>query len=478
MNIERYLRICAIPLAILVLFGCVPNVNDNPDSPRPIGTIDPVIEWHWTGSATLPDSNQVICSPIVINLDDDNADGLVDSKDIPDIVFSSFTGSSYSTGGVLRALSGDGSGELWSASSYSTNAAANPAAGDIDGDGLPEIIAVKGAVGGVSQILAFENNGAFKWESTNSFIVRSVSLADLDGDGVPEILAGSNVLEADGTLRWSSSYGYSQGTPCAVDLDLSGDMELVVGNAAYRADGIIFWGLSGLPNGQVAIGNFDQDNAPEIVLVSSSGNGGATSFYILEDSGTVKCGPIVCPGISGSFSGPPAIADINGDGSPEIIIANTTTLCAFESTGGLLWGVSIQDLGSGMTGATAFDFDGDGSREVAFADQYHFRLYDGNTGAVLFQLSVGNATMTEIPIVADVDTDGIAEIVLTANNYFDGSLQNGILVLGDPSWFPTRCVWNQHAYHIDNVGVLGMLPVMESHGWMTHNTFRCNEELE
>lgn len=472
------LRSYVIWVAVMAFIGCSPDIINNTNPPRPVGTIEPIVEWMWTESTTLPDSNQVMCCPIVVNLNDDNGDGLVDSKDVPDIVFNSFTGSSYSTGGTLRALSGDGGGELWSASGYSTYAAANPAAGDIDGDDLPEIIVVKEVVGGVSRILAFENDGSLKWESTDSFIARSISIADLDADGTPEILAGSNVLESDGSVRWTSAYGYAWGTPCAVDLDLSGDMEVVVGNTAVLSNGVVFWNNTGLPNGQTAIGNFDMDDAPEIVLVSSGGSGSSTSVYVLEADGTVKWGPMACPGVSGSFSGPPAIADLDGDGSPEIIVANTTVLSAIGSTGSLLWSVSIQNLTRGMTGATAFDFDGDGLREVAFADQYNFRIYRGSTGEVLFEISVGNAKMTDIPIVADVDGDGIAEIVLTANNYFDASLQNGILVLGDPTWFPTRSIWNQHAYHIDNVGDLGALPATEIHGWMTHNTFRCNEELD
>lgn len=59
----------------------------------------------------------------------------------------------------------------------------------------------------------------------------------------------------------------------------------------------------------------------------------------------------------------------------------------------------------------------------------------------------------------DVDADGNAEIVMISNNYYlPGS--TGIQVYGDlnDTWVPTRGIWNQHPYHIDNVGDDGAIP--------------------
>jgi hypothetical protein len=81
-------------------------------------------------------------------------------------------------------------------------------------------------------------------------------------------------------------------------------------------------------------------------------------------------------------------------------------------------------------------------------------------------------TATEAPIVADVDGDGRAEIVMVSNRRVwqcDTTYANwvkppgykkagdpgyhGITVLGDKSdnWVGTRRIWNQHAYHVSNV---------------------------
>jgi hypothetical protein len=44
-------------------------------------------------------------TPIVIQLDDDNCDGKVNEKDIPEIVFSTFTSGGYYKQGTLHAIS-------------------------------------------------------------------------------------------------------------------------------------------------------------------------------------------------------------------------------------------------------------------------------------------------------------------------------------------------------------------------------------
>ena len=80
-------------------------------------------------------------------------------------------------------------------------------------------------------------------------------------------------------------------------------------------------------------------------------------------------------------------------------------------------------------------------------------------------------TWIEYPVVADVDGDGSAEIVVVA----DGD-QNGLFVIGSDSgnWVGTRSIWNQHAYHIDNVQDDGRISFPEVPSWLTHNSYRQN----
>jgi hypothetical protein len=199
----------------------------------------PVLEWSWTNS-TVPgfeDYLNVMNTPSVIDLTGDN---------IPEVVF----GATNSTGGglvevgVLRALNGTDGSELFTVtdSSLRINTASSVATGDIDGDGLPEIIANDIA----NQLIAFESDGTFKWRSPTLEAVNwgAPAIADLDEDGNPEIVIGRQVLNSDGTLRWTGTGGRgSQGNvgPLSLlsDIDLDGMLEVVAGNTIYSADGMI-----------------------------------------------------------------------------------------------------------------------------------------------------------------------------------------------------------------------------------------------
>jgi hypothetical protein len=80
-------------------------------------------------------------------------------------------------------------------------------------------------------------------------------------------------------------------------------------------------------------------------------------------------------------------------------------------------------------------------------------------------------------------SDFKAEIVFSTNNDSGFSLDAGIEVWGDTldNWVTTRPVWNQHSYHITNVGELGEIPVNEAPNWSTpedkpYNSYRRNSQ--
>ncbi|MBW2458689.1 MAG: hypothetical protein JRI68_29595, partial [Deltaproteobacteria bacterium] len=84
--------------------------------PEPFTNVLPVQEIVWGGTqankqaagSPFPSSAQVVQAPIVANLDDDNGDGLINDLDFPEIIFTSFCNSDFTTNGVLRALHGGG----------------------------------------------------------------------------------------------------------------------------------------------------------------------------------------------------------------------------------------------------------------------------------------------------------------------------------------------------------------------------------
>jgi hypothetical protein len=118
-----------------------------------------------------------------------------------------------------------------------------------------------------------------------------------------------------------------------------------------------------------------------------------------------------------------------------------------------------------------FDFNGDGWVEVVYRDEQKLRIYEGPTGTVLSHYDVTSGTILENPVVADVDLDDHAEVVVPSH----GQTQ-GIYVLEDPrdAWVAARALWNQHTYHITNVKEDGTIPDDETWNWEIWNNYRQN----
>jgi RHS repeat-associated protein len=436
----------------------------------PVGEFNPVVKWNKSTFSVRPDSDQVMMSPAVIDV---NLDG------VPDIVFSTFSGSDYVNGGLLRAISGDDGRELWTVDDprYYVYGSGGIAVGDLDHDGYPEIIAESQSG---NQLIAFGHDGSFKWISPGLERIDwgSAALADLDGDGTPEIVIGRTVLNADGTIRWvGRGNGHGAGSPgplsAVADLDLDGVPEVVAGSSAYRADGSTYWNAP-IPDGLVAVGNFDSDAFPEIVVETTNGG----NLYLLEHDGTIKWGPIPIPGERWGEAGAPTIADMDGDGRLDIGIAAGELYTVFNDDGTVKWSQPVQDFSSAVTGSSVFDFDGDGKAEVVYGDERFLRIYRGSDGAVLYSVPKSSGTTYELPVIADINADGHSEIVAAANNYAFPGQQTGIFVIGDANdtWMPSRPIWNQQTYHITNVNDDGTIPAHEENSWQLYNSYRLNLE--
>lgn len=465
---------------------CLPQPGDDvlcqvlPD----FAPVTPELEWSWESSTIQPTYVQVINMPVVVDLEQDG---------VPDVVIVTSTG--YSAGGAayLRALDGDTGLEKWSAATdvymdaYRVQPRGTPAAADIDGDGMVEIVSPKMGGG----LIAFEHDGTFKWVSEFAngspwnvgLESATVGIADFEGDGTPEIYVGGAVFEADGTLRFNNGVlagangGYGA-VSIAADVNDDGVLELVTGNRAWNANGTELWN-NNLPDGYPAIANLDQDvmNKPELVVVT----GGAIRVHdaatgSLLDSRTM-------PGAGAG--GPPTIANFDDDPLPELASANGTAYSVFDyvatptPTISVKWTKTTQDGSSNRTGSSVFDFQGDGAAEVVYGDECYFRVYEGLDGDVLYEIENSTATIHEYPVVADVDGDNNTEVVVVANdaNHVNGTVtcpypaanaKHGVFLFGDPNdnWVRTRRLWNQHAYHIVNVSSDGTVPAGEPPSWV------------
>jgi hypothetical protein len=428
---------------------CIPNPPVGAQTCEykpPPGPLEPVLEWSWESTAINPTFVQVINMPVVVDLEKDS---------IPDVVI--VTSDNFSPAGpaYLRALNGKDGLEKWDAAAdpykmeYRASARMTPAAADIDGDGFVEIVTGKAGGG----LIAFEHDGKFKWTSTTSngtawsTVLESatVAIADLEGDGKAEIIVAGAVFDANGVLRFDGGayFGANGGTYGAVSIvaDLDGVMpqEIVSGKRALRADGSVYWD-NGLVDGYPAIADLDLDGQPELVVVS------AGNVRVQNATTGALLAQLDMPGMG--QGGPPTIADFDADGVPEIAAANGTAYSVFEYVGGATptltakWNQVTQDSSSNRTGSSVFDFQGDGAAEVVYNDECYFRVYAGVDGAELYKVPNSSATIHEFPVVADVDGDNNTEVVIVGNdlNHKNGNTtcpygaagsRHGVFLYGD-----------------------------------------------
>ena len=482
----------------------------------PPGEFHPALECAWRGSPYQPERNDVVMTPVVANLTDDNGDGCINTNDVPDIAFVSYDlegAGCCNQPGTLRVVSGeclpDGTMfEHYSISSPVLSNSAGLAVGDIDGDGLPEIVAMQRTTGTV----AFEHDGTVKWTNPDPRGADAdgggrdpyPSLADLDADGIGEVIVGRVVIDgATGRTRWRGSAGLGRNSflglmSTAADIDLDGRPEVIAGATAYRADGRVLWrydyGDGGANDGFAAVANFDADPEAEIAIIRAANIGSAGSLFLLDHRGAllhripIPWDRTACASNEG---GPPTIADFDGDGRPEVGVAASTRYTVFDldclgdpvpagcADNGVLWAVPNNDCSSRTTGSAVFDFDGDGASEVVYNDERYFRIFRGADGSELVRIRNCSHTRVEYPVIADVDNDGNAEIVFIENGHdCAGEDVAGIQVWGDAAdrWVPTRRIWNEHTYHITNVEEDGRLPVRERPNWLVagFNNFRQN----
>jgi len=447
------------------------NVNESCTNEVETGTFDPVVKW---STPTFADggANNVMMTPIVTTLNDDNGDGLVNEDDVPDIVFIAYGGFAS----TVRALSGANGAELWAYPDADLQMTGGVAAGDLDNNGRVEIVAMAN-----TGIILIDANGQRLGKQLGlaghiSGTSDVPAISDMDHDGKPEIIAGNAVLSNTGTVvglgtRGIGGVGGFNVGSCsfADDVDGDGQEEVVTGNALYRRDGSTIWS-NGLADGYPAVADFDGDGQAEIVAA------GQGEVRLIDTDGTLLWSRSI-PGADATYyAGPPTVADFDGDGAPEIGVAAGSRYSVFEADGTLRWQSTTDDSSSGNTGSAVFDFEGDGAAEVVYADQTKLWVFSGVDGSVKLASSEhSNGTWLEYPVIADVDADGHAEIVVPQEYQYGG--YTGITVFEDrlDSWQPGRRTWNQHAYSITHVNDDGTIPVTAAQNWRTYNSFRSGD---
>ncbi len=229
-----------------------------------------------------------------------------------------------------------------------------------------------------------------------------------------------------------NSANFVSSPPSLADIDNDGLDEIFIGEEdwslhAYRADGTIVpgWprrGSGGQQRHTPAIADLDGDSDLEIVTASGWTTPGVYLFAYHHDGTTVQGFPLLFQGKASTY---PVVGDVDGDGVPEIVLyARVDRGDGFWIDGVLIVSaegvVERSMVTSGRTGfgsAPALaDLDSDGIPEIIAQTDTAVNVWKGNGDALSgWPQAVGqNWLENTSPVVGDIDGDGQPEIVVLA----------------------------------------------------------------
>lgn len=285
--------------------------------------------------------------------------------------------------------------------------------------------------GAVSKpVLKWKYGGCYSsWCETGWY--SSVAVADLDRDGSFEIIASAYSIVAlngsNGSLLWRTSSGHDRGDsgassvgrtwPGIVVTDIDNDQQLEIVTAhgggyvsVYDNRGFFKKGWPKRPTTSeirgLNVADLDNDGTDEIIATGAVS--GKVNTWIYEHSGGLRPG---WPQLSndsgysyGVFNDNSWAADLNGNGSMEIIVpSDVHYVCAYQANGSQLpahakyegkrWGQI------GLWESPSIEQRGWGNCSSTRAERYRNNMAHGAA------------------VVADVDKDGLMEVIVTGNMY-------------------------------------------------------------
>ncbi len=331
---------------------------------------------------------------------------------------------------------------------YDTDGAAS--FGDIDGDGIGEIVVTTHQVGSFAfgSVYAFETDGTNVQGfpvPTEGGGVKTPVLADLNSDGALEIIITVRdwpdglvyVFRGNGILYpgWPVRMDYVPGSDAAVG-DIDGDdiPEIVVqsynGLHVFSTEGALRQGFPYYPGqGRVfsystpVLADIDGDGNREIICGDHSIENGSGAVHIVKNNGTSW---FDWPFLTAFWIyGPPSVGDINDDGLLDIVVGDQTLsgtpvnqIYAWTAvTGEMHPGFPITEVNGINSQILLVDLDGDGMVELLADDNtatssignYPAFNHDG-TRVEGWALETFGSTFFVNPMVLDVNDDGILDI--------------------------------------------------------------------
>ena len=216
----------------------------------------------------------------------------------------------------------------------------------------------------------------------------------------------------------------------------------------------VIYGTGGHYASSVAIADLNRDGKPDLAVANfcqtgSDGNsdcnaGGAVSVLLGNGDGTFQ--PSVTYSSGGTAASSVAIADVNGDGFPDLLVANqclTPTNCANGVVGVLLGNGDgtfrspvTYAAGNGAQSVAVADLNGDGHPDLAVADEC-LSANSCSNGGVSILLGYGNGTFQASTTynsggqdalsiaIKDLDADSIPDVIVANQCFSKFNCNNG-----------------------------------------------------
>lgn len=234
-------------------------------------------------------------------------------------------------------------------------------AGDINGDGKPDII-----VGKSDTVSVFLNNSTtgnlslspeIQYSTGLGFTGNKIALGDLDGDGKPELLLGGSsgiisVVRADaaGVLSFATHTDFtttiSPAIPIVCDIDGDGKNDIVTVNitsnkitvlrnttssSTFTFDTALSFDTNTLPGIAIA-SDLNGDGKPDLIVGDGTNGDSLSIFKNTSVPGSVSLKPRQSYSLTTRFTlGGIAAGDFDGDGKPDLLISNGTSASVWRN---------------------------------------------------------------------------------------------------------------------------------------------------